>query len=116
MKYLSFWDYFSLIRSLVFLLVAFESYFLGRLYRMASHEMKGTPIIRSMQVVFFSVSIMFTFLSLVAFTNRSVTVYSEILKALLCIPALFLLFSLSKFRETSLDEQVKAVSAKINKL
>lgn len=113
MKYLSFWDYFSLIRSLIFLLVAFEAYFLGRLYLMAYREMKNSQIIKAIMVVFFSVSIMFSFLALVAFTNKNKNFENELLKAGLVIPAIILLNSLSSFRKKSLEEQIKSVSDKI---
>lgn len=113
MNSLSFWDFFSLIRSLVFLLVAFESYFLGRLYLMAYKEMKNTPIIKGIMVIFFSMTVMFSLLSLVAFTYKRNDWGGEILKAGLVIPAMILLISLSKFREKSLDDQIKAVSGKI---
>lgn len=77
--------------------------------------MKNTPIIKAIMVIFFSLTIMFALLSLVAFTYKRVDIHGELLKASLIIPAVILLHSLSKFREKSLGEQVRKVSGKINK-
>jgi len=88
-------------------MVAFESYFLGRLYKMASTEMKKSPIIASLEILFFSISCIFVTLAIVSFTNHLNNFWSDFLKSTLVIPAYFVYKNMSKFREMSLDKGMK---------
>ena len=115
MNYSTWSNFLDLIRAGVFLFVAFESYFLARLYRMAWKEMKNSPIIYAMQLIFFSLCLMFSFLTFVALTNPFPSQVFEIVKDILSVPGIILYIALTRFREKSLDNRLKEISSKIKR-
>lgn len=74
---------------------------------MASVEMKKSPIISALEILFFSISFIFVVLSVAAFVNHLGNIWEDLIKALLIIPAFFVYRSMARFREMSLDKNMK---------
>lgn len=74
---------------------------------MASVEMKKSPIISALEILFFSISMIFVTLSVASFVNHLDNIWEDLIKALLILPAAFVYKSMARFREMSLDKSMK---------
>lgn len=72
--------------------------------------MKTTPIIKALEILFSSTCFMFTLLTLVALLNPYDTIYKDVSKDFLLIPSVVVLIALSRFREKSLDNEIKKIT------
>lgn len=99
----------SLVRAFFYLYLTIESSFLAFLYLNAYKKYKTTPIIKAVQILLFSISINFfymTIVSLISFIDRGNPLY-DIFIAFIPVFTVPLIYGLINFRERSTEEVAK---------
>lgn len=98
--------YLDILRSIVYSWVVYETIFLAFLYKMAWSNMKRSPIIFSLHLIFLSLGLFFTLATISAFLRAVDMAVANRVLYFMMIPAIGLGLSMRLFRRNSLDQEL----------